>query len=86
MLKKGEEETWRKKEEESQRKKEENKEGKAEKEESKVPEFLQATRVPQTLDATLQNSLQYLLTNEIVSNFMLNGRKKKLECQDWMAF
>ena len=76
MLKKGEEETWRKKEEESQRKKEEKKEGKAEKEESKVPEFLQATRVSQTLDATLQNSLQYLLTNEIVSNFMLNGKKK----------
>ena len=78
MLKKGEEETWRKKEEESQRKKEEKKEGKVEKEESKVPEFLQATRVPQTLDATLQNSLQYLLTNEIVSNFMLNGKKKNL--------
>ena len=84
MLKKGEEEICRKKEEESQRKKEEKKEGKAKKEESKGLEFLQATRVPQTLGATLQNSLQYLLINKIISNFTLNG--KKLECQDWMVF
>ena len=68
----------RKKEEESWRKKKEKKEGRRKlrkKVEELRLEFLQATRDPHTWDATLQNSLQYLLTHDIVSNLMLNGKK-----------